>query len=1091
MNDIEDSLLALLQGDALQLTDRLQAQPHTGPQILSFAQQRLWFLQRMDPQATAYNLSRAFLFTGRLDATALRSAFSALIKRHAVLRTRFVEVDGEPRQEVLDTVAFSIVEHEAKEVHSTARREHLSALLSIDDQTAFDLAQAPLMKVEWVRYDDACHGLLLKMHHIISDAWSNPILVKDLATAYAQALHEGCASLPELPVQYVDYAIWQRRRLDTAAVNADLNYWKGYLGASLPVLELPTDFPRPVQQSQRGQRLRFRLDDQQCASLHAACGSAGITPFVMLLAAWQVLLGRCSGQREFAVGVPHGGRGREELDELLGFFVNTLVYRVDLDASLTGRELCERLRRESLSALQHAELPFELLLEHLAVERDVSRTPVFQALFNLSSGAAVNFTLPGLQSERVLPTQDSAKFDLTLDVAVRPDGVFCEIEYCQDLFTAVTIEGFASRYRLLLEGLIRQPEQPVWQLPMLDCAQRLRQLQQWNRTERPLQASHDLLAMFEQQVAAGPERCALVVGAQQLSYATLNARANQLGHWLKAQGVVPDARVGVCLGREAELLVALLAIQKCGAGYLPIDPGQPMARNATILEQARPRVVLTQEAWRDVAGDTARVVILDALADELSRLPGTDLGLTPHPQQLAYTLYTSGSTGQPKGVDIPRQAFANFLMGIQEQVQINASDRLLAVTTLGFDIAGLELFLPLAQGATVVLASSEDSLNPRALIELLERQAISVMQATPATWQMLIEHDSPAWSGLRVLCGGEALGAELAERLLARQVKLLNVYGPTETTVWSAAYAVGEVDSAVIPIGLPLANNRLYVLDEFLEPQPAGVAGDLYIGGSGVARGYADRPELTAASFIPNPFVQPGAPGVEAGSRLYRTGDRARYRSNGCLEFLGRSDFQVKLRGFRIELGEIEAAVAALPGVTQVVVGLRTAPGGQDVLVAYVCHTDTVLDRAEAQRALRARLPAYMVPGAFVSLAGLPLNANGKVDRKALPEPVWNDEEGTGELSGPWQVGLADIWRDVLNVWPIVPGADVFRLGAQSLQLVRIHARIRQRFGCEITLARLFAHPVLSEMAALVEQACATPEVDELAEIEKLLRAFE
>lgn len=1091
MNDLDDALLALLQGDALQLPDRLQAQSHTGPQILSFAQQRLWFLQRMNPSATAYNLTRAFLFTGRLNVAALDLAFTALIKRHGVLRTRFIEEEGEPRQTVLDDLAFVLHKREAPGIDSAARREHLGTLLTLEDQSAFDLSLAPLLKVELIRYDEFSHGLLLKMHHIISDAWSNPILVRDLATAYGQAVRGEVVQLPELPVQYVDFAVWQRRHLGSDAVQPDLGYWKDYLGTSLPVLELPTDFPRPAQQSQRGQRLRFQLDDQQSSRIHDTCRSTALTPFVILLAAWQLLLGRCSGQREFAVGVPHGGRSREELDELLGFFVNTLVYRVQLDAQLTGRELCDRLRRESLAALQHAELPFELLLEHLEVERDVSRTPVFQAMFNLSSGAAVNFTLPGLETERVLPSQDSAKFDLTFDVAVRPDGVFCEIEYSQDLFTPATVEGFASSYRLLLDGLMTQPDLPVWQLPMLDAAQRLQQLDRWNSTERALVPAQDMLALFEQQVAAEPERCALVSGSHSLSYAELNARANRLAHWLKAQGVGGDVRVGVCLGREADLLVALLAIQKSGAGYLPIDPGQPAARNADIIEQARPRLILTREALREVVGQVAPVVTLEALGDELSRSPVTDLGLTTHPRQLAYTLYTSGSTGRPKGVDIDRQAFVNFLLGIQEHVQLTPADRLLAVTTLGFDIAGLELFLPLVQGATVVLASGEDSLNPRALIELMQHQAISVMQATPATWQMLIEHDSPAWQGLRVLCGGEALGAELAERLLARQVKLLNVYGPTETTVWSAVHAVDQVDSAVIPIGRPLANNRLYVLDEFLEPQPVGVAGDLYIGGSGVARGYADRPDLTAVSFIPNPFVQPRAPGAQAGSRLYRTGDRARYRSDGCLEFLGRSDFQVKLRGFRIELGEIEAALAALPGVTQVVVVLRRAPGGQEVLVAYLCHERAEIDRADTQLRLRGRLPGYMVPGAFVVLANLPLNANGKVDRKALPEPQWVDEEAGGELVGPWQTSLADIWRDVLNVWPIAPGADLFRLGAQSLQLVRIQARIRHQFGCEVALAQLFANPMLSDMAALVEQACSTPEVDELAEIEKLLLAFE
>ncbi|UZE15800.1 amino acid adenylation domain-containing protein [Pseudomonas sp. B21-054] len=1091
MNDFDDALLALLQDDELQLPESLQRQSGAGPQVLSFAQQRLWFLQRLEPNATAYNLSRAFLFTGTLNVPALRLAFEALIKRHGVLRTRFIEIDGEPRQELLDDVAFVMQEHEMPGVDRAARHEHLASLLALEDQSAFVLSQAPLLEVKLIRYDVSSHALLLKMHHIVSDAWSNPILVGDLASAYTQAVRGETPTLPPLPVQYVDYAIWQRQRLDTDAVQADLGYWKNYLGASVPVLELPTDFPRPAQQSQRGQRLRFTLDPVQSARIQAFCRDSASTPFVILLAAWQLLLARFSGQQTFAVGVPHGGRSREELEQLLGFFVNTLVYRVQLDPQLTGRALCQRLRSESLSALQHAELPFELLLDHLEIERDVSRTPVFQAMFNLSTGAAVNLALPGLEVERVLPTQDSAKFDLTLDVAARPDGVHCELEYNLDLFSPVTAERLAGCYRQLLDGLLTRPDVPVWQLPMLDDAQRLQHLEAWNRTERTLLPNQGVPDLFERQVDAGPDRCALISGEQPLSYAALNARANRLAHWLRAAGVVADQRVGVCLDRDADLLVTLLAIQKSGGAYLPIDPGQPAARNADIVEQARPGLVLTREALRDVVGSAARVVTLETLDDALPALPDTNLERVTHPRQLAYTLYTSGSTGRPKGVDIECQAFVNFLLGIQEHVQLSSTDRLLAVTTLGFDIAGLELFLPLIQGATVVLASREAALDPPALIDLLERHAITVMQATPATWQMLVDHPSAAWKGLRVLCGGEALGAELAERLLARQVKLLNVYGPTETTVWSAVQEVERVDSAVIPIGQPLANNRLYVLDEFLEPQPVGVAGDLYIGGSGVARGYADRPELTAASFVPNPFVQPHAPGVQAGSRLYRTGDRARYRTDGGLEFLGRSDFQIKLRGFRIEPGEIEAALAALPGVAQAVVVMRRGPGNQDVLVAYLCGEIIEVDSAAVTQRLRERLPAYMIPGAFVVLTKLPLNANGKIDRKALPEPLWNVGAVGEEPIGEWQTSLAEIWKEVLGVWPITADADLFRLGAQSLQLVRIQARIRHQFGCEVALAQLFAHPVLSDMAALIEQACATPEVDELTAIENLLLAFE
>ena len=1091
MNDFDDALLALLQDDELQLPDSLQRQYGGGPQVLSFAQQRLWFLQRLEPDATAYNLTRAFLLTGNLDVCALRLAFEALIKRHGVLRTRFIEVDGEPRQELLDEVSFALQRYEMPGIDRASRLQHLASLMALEDRTAFVLSQAPLLEVKLIRYEESCHALLLKMHHIVTDAWSNPILVGDLATAYAQAIRGEAPALAPLPVQYVDYAIWQRERLDTDGVQADLEYWKNYLGSSVPVLELPTDFTRPAQQSQRGQRLRFGLEPGQCSRIQAFCRDCASTPFVILLAAWQLLLARYSGQQAFAVGVPHGGRSREELDQLLGFFVNTLVYRVQLDPQLTGRALCQRLRGESLSALQHAELPFELLLEHLAVERDVSRTPVFQAMFNLSTGSAVNLALPGLEVERVLPTQDSAKFDLTLDVAVRPDGVYCELEYNLDLFTPATAERLAGCYRQLLDGLLTQPDVPVWHLPMLDEAQRSHHLEAWNRTERALLPTQDLPSLFERQVDRDPDRCALICGDQQLSYAVLNARANRLAHWLRSAGVGEEQRVGVCLDREADLLVTLLAIQKSGGAYLPIDPGQPAARNADILEQARPGLVLTREALRGVVGSAARVITLESLDDALPALPDTNLALDSHPRQLAYTLYTSGSTGRPKGVDIERQAFTNFLLGIQEHAQLDNTDRLLAVTTLGFDIAGLELFLPLTQGATVVLASREAALAPTELIDMLERHGISVMQATPATWQMLVDHDSTAWKGLRVLCGGEALGSELAERLLARQVRLLNVYGPTETTVWSAVHAVDRVDSAVIPIGRPLANNRLYVLDEFLEPQPVGVAGDLYIGGSGVARGYADRPELTAASFIPNPFVQADAPGVQAGSRLYRTGDRARFRDDGGLEFLGRSDFQIKLRGFRIEPGEIEAALAALPGVAQAVVVLRRGPGNQDVLVAYLCGEIAEVDNAAVTQRLRERLPAYMIPQAFVVVTKLPLNTNAKVDRKALPEPVWSAGEGGEEPVGHWQAGLAEIWKDVLGVSPIAADSDLFRLGAQSLQLVRIQARIRHQFGCEVALAQLFACPVLSDMSALIERACATPEVDELSAIEKLLLAFE
>lgn len=1088
MNELDSALLALLLEDEAPQADRIS--PSFGPSSLSFAQQRLWFLQQLDPDSTAYNLTRAFHLRGTLDALALEKAFQALIARHAVLRTRFEDVQGEPLQIALAEVPFRLVCEQYVGMPGEVQLAILRRRLQHEAAQSFDLSQAPLLRVTLLHFDEQSHGLLLSMHHIVSDAWSNPILVRDLAAAYAQVLAGQASELPALPVQYADYAVWQRQQLQGEALEAELRHWRSYLGERVPVLELPTDFPRPAKPSPHGQRLRFALPAQLAERAQLFCRAEGCTPFVLLLATWQLLLARYSGQQAFAIGVPHAARSRCELDELIGFFVNTLIYRVDLGAQLTGRELCRRLRQESLAALDHAELPFELLLEQLQVERDPSRTPLFQAMFNLSSGAAVRLSLADIQIEQVLIDADSAKFDLSLDVAVRPDGLYCELEYRLDLFLPATAERIATHYQQLLEALLHSPDSAVWQLPLLASGERDEVLNLWNRSEQVLVAGEDMLALFERRVLAGPERCALVCGAEQLSYAELNAQANRLAHWLRGEGVGAEQLIGVCLEREASLLIALLAIHKAGAAYLPIDPAQPPARNADILAQAAPTLLLTREALTGLFDSELPVVTLESLQPAMATLSEDNLGLPVQPRQLAYSLYTSGSTGRPKGVQIEREALVNFLHGIQAHARLTEDDRLLAVTTLGFDIAVLELFLPLLHGACVVLSQREQALQPAALIRLLESQAVSVMQATPATWQMLLDYPSQAWQGLRVLCGGEALPGELAERLLARGVQLTNVYGPTETTVWSAAQAVERVDAAVVPIGRPLANNRLYILDDYLQPQPPGVAGELYIGGAGLARGYAGRPGLTATAFVPNPFARPEAPGVGFGSRLYRTGDLARYRADGSVEFLGRRDFQVKLRGFRIELGEIEAALTAHGEVQQAVVAVRQAPGGQETLVAYLRASPELAVESLGDH-LRERLPAYMLPTAFVRLDGFPLNANGKVDRRALPAPAWGASEALTPPASDSERRLAAIWTEVLGVSAISRQDELFALGAQSLQLVRIQARVISEFACEVALAELFAHPRLCDMARLIEQACLTPEEDQWAQIDSLLQAYE
>lgn len=1094
MADQDEALLALLRADETPAADTIRPRQGGGPAPLSFAQQRLWFLQSYAPEATAYNLTRTLRLRGALDGEALECAFRDLIARHAILRTYFEGCDGEPRQIVLPEVAFALAREDHSALSAAARKQALEDRIRAEADRPFDLGVAPLLRAALLRIGDEEHVLLLGLHHIVSDAWSNPVLTRDLAAAYGAALAgRAPASLPPLPVQYADYAAWQRERLQRVPLEAAIRYWRDYLGERLPGLELPTDRPRPARQTYRGGRIRFPLPSTLVQPLQKFCRTEGCTPFVVLLAAWQILLGRYSGQEAFAIGVPNAARGRWELEDLVGFFVNTQVYRARLVPELTVRALCQRLRGEARAALDYAELPFELLLDHLPLERDPSRSPLFQVMFNLQTQAApVALSLSGLTVEPVAVAETGAKFDLTLDIVVTDGAIRCELEYNADLFEPATIEQMAEHYRRLLRAIPAQPEARVATLPLLSTAERTRVLNDWNRTARALVPGEDMLALFERRVREAPERIAAVFGATELSYAELNRRANRLARWLRAVGVGTDSLVGVCLEREPALLVVLLAIHKAGGAYLPIDPTLPHVRNAYILGHAAPVLVLTCEVLRPALEGAERVTVLETLDRALNELSDEDLGLPVHPRQLAYILYTSGSTGRPKGVQIEREAFVNFLHAMQDRIGLGPDDRLLAVTTLGFDIAGLELFLPLVQGACVVVATREQALEPATLLGLMQAHGITLMQATPATWQMLVEHDGAAWAGLRVLCGGEALGAELASRLLARGVRLINVYGPTETTVWSAAWPVRRVDASVIPIGRPIANNRLYILDARLEPVPPGVVGELYIGGVGLARGYARGPALSAAAFVPNPFTEAGTPGAGLGSRLYRTGDLARYRADGTVEFLGRGDGQVKMRGFRIELGEIEAVLESHPAVRQAVVMVGAGPGGQDLLAAWlVPQADAAVEPQPLAAFLGERLPAYMVPTAFTRLEAFPLNANGKIDRKALPAPEWRPAGNHEPPATETEAKLAAIWEEVLGVTDIGAHDDIFSLGAQSMQLVRVQARLQTVFACDVPLAELFHAPTLRAMAACVEPVRSDGDGEVLTFMNDLLEAYE
>ncbi|PWC35922.1 non-ribosomal peptide synthetase [Azospirillum sp. TSO35-2] len=1047
---------------------------------LSFAQERLWLLQRLDPADTAYNLTRAFRLSGALDVPALERALEALVWRHAILRTRFEERDGAPVQAVLSRPTLGLTpETGALDDEALARR------IRTETRRPFDLAAGPPLRATLLPLAGGDAALVLAMHHILSDGPSNPILARDLLTAYRAALLDEDAApaalLPPLPVQYADYAVEQRGDAALARTERAVDRAVASLGTGIPALDLPTDRPRPAVRGSDGARVEFPLSAAIVRDLRALARAESCTPFILLLAAWQALLGRWSGQSDFAVGVPNAGRADEAYEPLVGFFVDTQIFRARLSPGLTGRLLCRRLRAEALAALDDGAAPVERLLERLAPARDPGRTPLFQTLLNVRMEAPARLRLPGLTVEAIPVPETTAKVDLALDVAIGEDGVLCALDYATDLFDAATVERLAAGFRTLLAGLLADPDAALAALPLLDPAPREAELTDWNRTALPLDPAEDMLARFERVAADLPDCVAAVFGETALTYRALNARANRLARWLAARGVTTDRLVAVALPRGADLLVALLAIHKAGGAYLPLDPDQPAARNAPIRAHAAPTLVI----------DTP----LDECAVGFERLDDGNLGRPVHPRQLAYTLYTSGSTGVPKGVQIDRHAFANFLHAMQEPVGLTADDRLLAVTTLGFDIAGLELFLPLVTGARVVVATREEALDPQALARLIERHGITTLQATPATWRMLLdatERGGPAVGpGLRALCGGEALGADLARRLLARGVGLLNLYGPTETTVWSAAWPVERVGEgeATIPIGHAIANNRLHILDDRLEPVPPGVVGDLWIGGLGLARGYGRQPALTAAAFVPNPFPDADAPGCGPGSRLYRTGDRARRRGDGAIEFLGRRDHQMKVRGFRIEAAEVEAALDSHPRVRQSVVVAHGSAVGEALLCAYLVTADGT-EPPDLRAHLAARLPGYMVPSVCVVLDRLPLNANSKIDRRALPAPSAATCPAAFEAPATdTEARLAALWEEVLECRGLGATDDFFRLGGHSLRLVRLQTRIRSVFGPDLPLGDLLRAPTVRAMAALIEAAGVADDAADLAFMAGLLDA--
>ncbi|WP_338485301.1 non-ribosomal peptide synthase/polyketide synthase [Pseudomonas trivialis] len=1018
------------------------------PLALSFAQERQWFLWQLDPTSAAYHVPTALHLRGQLDTAALEHALQCLVQRHEPLRTTFVE-EGERTWQMIHASLALPIERQAIDALA------IEQAVAQEIQRPFDLRNGPLMRVKLLEIDAEHQVLVITQHHIISDGWSMQVMVDELV-----ALYQGHAPLPALPIQYADYAQWQRDWMAAGEQQRQLDYWRARLGSEHSLLELPLDHPRPAVQSHRGARRQIHLDTSLVTELKALAQRQDVTLFMLLLASFQTLLHRYSGQSEVRVGVPIANRNRLETERLIGFFVNTQVLQANLHGQMPFDQLLAQVKQHALQAQAHQDLPFEQLVEALQPARSLSHNPLFQVMFNHQDTLrTAPLQVAGLDLQPVDWAAHTTQFDLNLETEESADGLWASLTYATDLFLPATVERMAEHWHTLLHAVVRDASQALDELTLLSAPQCRQMLEDWNRTRVDYPRERCVHQLFEAHALAQPEATAVQFNGDALSYGELNRRANGLAHRLVAAGVGPDVLVAVHVERSLAMVVGLLAVLKAGGAYVPLDPQFPADRLAFMLDDSRARVLLTQSqlVGRLTLPDGVQVLTIDA-AETAEHNPQVEVA----PQHLAYVIYTSGSTGRPKGVMVPHQALCSFASGMAATLEIGREARMLSLTTFSFDIFALELYVPLTVGATVLISGQEMALDPEAIIDLARDQAATVLQATPSSWRMLLESPrAQLLSGIKRLCGGEALPADLAQRMLDLQGPVWNLYGPTETTIWSAAH---RLTTAQPFVGRPVANTTLFILNAGLTPSPVGAAGELLIGGVGLARGYHARPGLTAERFVPNPF---GAPG----ERLYRTGDLARYRADGVVVYIGRVDHQVKVRGFRIELGEVEACLRELAGVREAVV-----LADNDRLIAYLVTTEPQ-PQASYKAALREHLPDYMVPAQVMFLDSLPLTPNGKLDRKALPRvDAALPSKGHVLPVSVREQQVAAIWADVLGVPQVGLDDHFFELGGHSLLATRVVSRVRQALALEVPLKRLFEQPLLGDFVrALGEEAVVAP----------------
>ncbi|MBN1451246.1 MAG: amino acid adenylation domain-containing protein [Anaerolineales bacterium] len=1059
---------------------------------LSYGQQALWFLHQLLPEGISFNVAGAIRILGRLDVSALEHAFQQLVERHEALRSTFHIENGEPFQRYHSSMGGIFKVEDA----STWDEAKLHNRLVTEAHRAFDLENGPVLRaLLFIRNEKSEHILLLSMDHIVIDFWSMTVLAHELLVSYEANKTGKAIFWPPLPARYSDYVRWQTEMLASPQGEKLWEYWRDELSGEFAALNLPTDRSRMAIQTYRGDSRNLVMDGELYNQLKVLAQEQSATPFMILLAAFQTLLHRYSNQEEFLVGSVTAGRNHSELATLVGYFINPIALRADFSGNPTFNDVLKRVRRTSLGAFEHQDYPPALLAKRLGIQRDSSRPPLFETMFILQKAqeAEVQALSPfalgidgarmeadGLTLESIALGGEPAQFDLTMMMAETEQGLAAALQYNADLFDGTTIQRMLEHFHVLLQQIASDPLKPVSTYSLLNESERQQLLVEWNQTQTDY--PHDLCIhdLIREQVKRMPDTVAVQFEEQCLTYKELDKRADRLAKILVAHGVEPGTLVGLFVNRSNEMLVGLLGVLKAGGAYLPLDPSFPSDRLAFMVEDSGASVILTQtNLLSELPGHKAQVICLDDLP-KLSSTKRKKKARAARSDDLAYIIYTSGSTGKPKGVQIHHRAVINFLCSMRESLGINADDRLLAVTTLSFDIAVLELLLPLTVGACVVIAGSEIAADGALLANTLTDANVTFMQATPASWRLLLEAGWKGKDDLKILCGGEALTNDLAEQLLKRGSHLWNLYGPTETTIWSMIYQVTSMDnrgiSNTVPIGKPIANTQIYILDSNLQPVPIGVIGDLYIGGAGVSHGYLNRPELTVERFFTNPF--------DSSSFIYKTGDLARYLPDGNIEFFGRCDQQVKVRGFRIETGEVEVTLAEHPSVRQAVVVAWKERSSDTSLIAYVVATEGEgeADSSQLREFLRQKLPEYMVPSIFVNLESLPLTPNGKVDRKGLPPP----SQARPDLRAPYvaprtplELELSEICAQVLglesqNGNPVVGINDnFFDLGGHSLLGTRLVFLLREKYGLEaadLPLRALFEQPTVANLARTIER---------------------